>query len=297
MRAVEPATAGQAIGRVLVELATELRVQLVGIPDDADDAVHQARIRVRRLRSVLTSFKRLFDREATAPMRTALRDLGGALGAARDAEVRSSSIEALLAESRAAEDTMADDAATTDALVARSRTDVHVAHDELLHLLGSPEHGRFLAELDAFAVAPPLRGRASKPAKPVFMAAIENAVGRVERAAREVSSRDLDALHELRKSARRLRYAADAASTEPAPVLGRKAQRLSAAGEAVQNILGDHRDGILLAAYLRESAGRGELGWAAATRVEELAARCEDAAASVLDGLDDALDGIRDPYS
>ncbi|HEV7185626.1 MAG TPA: CHAD domain-containing protein, partial [Leifsonia sp.] len=72
----------------LVRLAAELAEQLVAIELGGDDAVHQARSRVRRLRSVLGVYHRAFDRAAATELRTRLRGLGQQLGEARDLEVR-----------------------------------------------------------------------------------------------------------------------------------------------------------------------------------------------------------------
>jgi CHAD domain-containing protein len=58
------------------------------------------------------------------------------------------------------------------------------------------------------------------------------------------------ALHEVRKSAKRLRYAAEAA----APVFGKRATTLARAAEEIQEILGDHQDSVVTRALLRELA-------------------------------------------
>ncbi len=58
------------------------------------------------------------------------------------------------------------------------------------------------------------------------------------------------ALHEVRKSAKRLRYAAEAA----APVFGKQATALARAAEEIQEILGDHHDSVVTRDLLRELA-------------------------------------------
>ncbi|RIJ52263.1 CHAD domain-containing protein, partial [Clavibacter lycopersici] len=73
-----------------------------------------------------------------------------------------------------------------------------------------------------------------------------------------------EALHEVRKAAKRLRYAAEEVSGRTVPVLGRKTMRLATAAEEVHDELGEHRDGIAMQRLLREEAKR-------------LAARGEDA--------------------
>ena len=53
--------------------------------------------------------------------------------------------------------------------------------------------------------------------------------------------------HEVRKAAKRVRYAAEAA----APCLGKPAVALTAAATSVQQILGDHQDSVVLREMLR----------------------------------------------
>ncbi len=285
------ATAGDAITRILVFLDSELREQLTAVRRADRDAVHQARIRVRRIRSVLAVYGRLFAREQTDDLRNDLRELGAALGAARDPEVRAKTTENLLLARTAP--------AVIDAvevLVARSQDEYHAARSDLLRLFDSAEHAALLDRLTRFAADPPLHRRADRPARRSFRKALRREVARVDERARAAADLRLDALHELRKKVRRLRYAADAVSSEPVPVLGARTQRLAYAAETAQDVLGDHRDGILLATHLRQSLEGHTLGRSAATGIGIFAARCEKQATRELDRLDVALDGIRELY-
>ena len=63
--------------------------------------------------------------------------------------------------------------------------------------------------------------------------------------------RDL-ALHEVRKSAKRLRYAVETAQ----PAFGKRATKLAARAEALQELLGDHQDSVVSRATLREIGAR-----------------------------------------
>jgi CHAD domain-containing protein len=67
-----------------------------------------------------------------------------------------------------------------------------------------------------------------------------------------------EALHEMRKSAKRLRYAAEAT----APVAGAKADRLVDEVKAVQELLGEHQDSVVARGLLRElgAAAPGDAG-------------------------------------
>jgi CHAD domain-containing protein len=65
----------------------------------------------------------------------------------------------------------------------------------------------------------------------------------------DVEARD-PALHEARKKAKRLRYAAESA----VPVFTDDAARLASAAKAVQEALGDHQDTVVARARLRSIA-------------------------------------------
>ncbi|WP_426520737.1 CHAD domain-containing protein [Diaminobutyricibacter sp. McL0618] len=289
---VGAATAGDAISRILLFLDIELREQLDAVRRDETDAVHQARIRVRRIRSVLAVYRRLFDRDRTEDLRQGLRELGVALGAARDPEVRAKSTEDLL-QARTAPAVI--DA--VEAMAAELLSDLGEARSDLLRLFETEEHADLLNTFTRFAAAPPLHQRAGGPARRTFRKALRREVGRVDEKARAAADLRLAALHELRKKARRLRYAADAVSSEPIGILGARTRRLAKAAETAQEVLGDHRDGILLAQHLRHTLAGHTLGRSAATGVGIFAARCEKQAYRELGRLDVALDGIRELYA
>jgi CHAD domain-containing protein len=75
---------------------------------------------------------------------------------------------------------------------------------------------------------------------------LRKAVAAVE-GATEQATRDA-ALHESRKAAKRLRYAAEAAR----PVLGKDAKRVARAAKAAQTLLGEHHDSVVTRSVLRE---------------------------------------------
>lgn len=284
-------SAGVAVVRVLVFLDAELRDQLAAVRRNDPDAVHQARIRVRRIRSVLAVYRRLFARGQTEELRQDLRALGAALGTARDPEVRAKAMEDLLLAR-----TSPPVIDAVEALAAQSQREFHRAHGALLQLFETAEHAALLDRITRFAVEPPLHRRAARPAGRWFRKALRREVARVDARARAAADLRLEALHDLRKKTRRLRYAADAVSSEPAPVLGLRTQRLAYAAETAQDVLGDHRDGILLAHHLRHALDGHTLGRSAATGIGIFASRSQKQATRELDRLDVALDGIRELY-
>ncbi|NYK12112.1 CHAD domain-containing protein [Leifsonia naganoensis] len=251
----------------LVAVSAELAEQLVAIESGGEDAVHQARTRVRRLRSVLSVYRKAFDAEETRRLRGRLKTLGTRLGEVRDREVRADALDDLL---RADDDPAVID--RVEALAARARADHgHELAALLEHLRGRAQR-RLLADLQAFVADPPLTSTGRKHPRKITRHGLAKAVQRVHAAHGE----SLDERHATRKAARRLRYAADAVTDD----LGRDAVRLASAAEAVQDALGSHRDDTLLATFLREHG------------LDAAAVRCERRAGEALDGLDGKLAAI-----
>jgi CHAD domain-containing protein len=233
--------------------------------------VHQARTRVRRLRSILSVYQRTFERDESRRIRARLSLLGHRLGDARDREVRVRDLSALIDA-----DTAPDVADAVEALAARARELHDRALDDLLRHLRSRGHRELLADLQRFAAAPPLSHVGAAHPRRVARKGLRKAARRVHRRA----GTSLEERHETRKAARRLRYAADAVADD----FGGSAVRLSLAAEEVQDALGGHRDLILLARHLRENAG--------IAGAERLATDCERRAEERLVGLDDKLRAI-----
>ncbi|WP_431220975.1 CHAD domain-containing protein [Leifsonia xyli] len=260
----------------LVRVSAELAVQLVAIETGGEDAVHQARTRVRRLRSILAVYRPAFDRDAAAAMRARLRRLGHRLGDVRDLEVRARDLGGLALEAGEGEAGGGPVAEAVGALAAQAAERHDRALDALLRTLRSRGNRELLADLQQFAAAPPLsEAGAAHPAK-VARKRLKKAVRKVVRSEGEA----LEQRHEARKAARRLRYAAEAVEDD----LGNRALRLATAAETLQDTLGDHRDLVLLARHLRDNDPGGVL--------DELAASCEARAQERLGDLDDAYDAI-----
>ncbi|HME66089.1 MAG TPA: CHAD domain-containing protein, partial [Streptosporangiaceae bacterium] len=96
------------------------------------------------------------------------------------------------------------------------------------------------------AVGPARGPLAGAPAREVLPAAVRRAYRQAKRRMRTVRhtpdgpARDT-ALHQARKSARRTRYAAEAAN----PAIGKKARKFAKQMKHVQSVLGDHHDAVL----------------------------------------------------
>jgi CHAD domain-containing protein len=235
----------------LREQAEVLRSLEPSVRRDEPDAVHQMRVAARRLRGTLRSFGSVISRSGTEHLAGELQWLGGLLGAARDGEVLAGHLHASL------------DTVPVELLIGpvRARVQGHfaprraAARAELIAALDSPRYLRLVAELDLLILEPPLGPQAAAPARDALPAAVHRAYRQAKRRMRRAGhtpdgERRDAALHRARKSARRARYAAEAAS----PVLGRPARRFAREMKKVQAVLGDHQDSVIARQATRDLA-------------------------------------------
>ncbi len=309
-RGLEPATAASKIGRALgaardaggkptagdVVLA-HLRRQvgtLQGLEDavrrDEPDAVHKCRVATRRLRSTLRTYRRLFRREVTDPLREELKWLGEMLGGPRDAEVL---MDRVLDDLDALEQEDPDllVGPVREQLTARLTAEHRAAHDVLVHALNSERYQRLMESLVAFLVDPPLRGRAHKSAKKVLPRIAAKAERRVEAARDRVretpdEAARLPLLHDVRKKAKAARYAYDAI----VPVFGDDAEDASERWEHVTDELGAFQDTIVVTARLRELAGAAEAADESAFTYGVLVEREQERGRAALAAAEERLD-------
>jgi CHAD domain-containing protein len=254
-RSADPSgSAGDQVLAYVREQIAALTAHDPAVRRDLPDAVHKMRVACRRLRSCLRSYRSVLDREATDPVRRELKWLAGELGAQRDQEVLmerlAHGVEALPGK------------LVLGPVTARLQVwDVSRGNEtrrRTLDALGSP---RYLALLDALAVLveqPPLRAKAGGEADKVMAKAVlkefDRLAGRMDTALTLPSGDERDAaLHEARKAAKRVRYAAEAARG----ALGKPAKRLGRSVKAVQRVLGDHHDSVVARATLRDLAVAG----------------------------------------
>lgn len=211
-----PDSAGAIVVGALRELTATLIANDPLARADAPDAVHQMRTSVRRLRSVLAVYGRLFEKSAVTDLRFELKHLGVELGRARDAEVRGARLAGELA---GVADYPTDDAQTR--LVGGARRDYAEGLVAVRGYLLSPRYYRLLDSLDSFVAWPPLTSTAERPAAAEIARDLDKAVGVLARRTSAVTDADAPepALHEVRKAARRLRYAAEAVAAAQ-PVAG-----------------------------------------------------------------------------
>jgi CHAD domain-containing protein len=246
------ASAKEPAVNVVLAYVAEQRAALIrldpALRSDEEEAVHATRIALRRLRSSLATYRNLFDREAVAHLRTESSWLAGVLGTARDAEVLRDHLAEALAKEPAelvlgAVGTRLDDELSN--AFQQGRADAQSALDEERYL-------DLLDEIDRFIASPPVTDLAGHPARGVVPSLVRHDWQRLSRAIGRADSlpsgnaRD-EALHEIRKAAKRLRYAAESAT----PVLGKPARRLTRSAKRLQTLLGDHHDTAVARDLLR----------------------------------------------
>jgi len=219
------------------------------------ETVHRLRIAARRLRCALTTYRPVFEPGAVDGIRDELRWLGAQLSEARDSEVLRAHLEALVTgEPPATSHTALRQRIDDDLDEAHRR-----AHTAAVEAVADERYRQLVRSLDAVIHAPALRSKASRPARKALPQLLERDSRRLRRAARAArrtpsgSARD-EALHEVRKKAKRLRYAAESAT----PVLGRRAERLAKRAKKVQDALGARQDTVASRAWLEGLAARAD---------------------------------------
>lgn len=260
----EPTADDPAGDAVVASMATHFgRLQALeaAVRRDEPDAVYQARIATRRLRSLLKVYTRLFETQPGRRLRDELKWAAGLLGGPRDAEVLRELVEAELVELAAdgsAGGSMGDveaSASAGDVEAARrfARTELDGRHDaafaELLEAMDSPRWDDLHAAIAAFVLDPPFRGAARRPAgqklDALAQAAAATVAARVdeaEAAGTAAGGDDLPAWHEVRKSAKAARYAYETL----AALEGGHAKKRRKAWKAVTKPLGELQDAVML---------------------------------------------------
>ena len=249
-----PAPAGELTGRspagVVVNAYFGAQIAVIlqrdqAVRHDEPDAVHKMRVATRRLRSALSSFRPILDREITDPIRDELKWLAGELGGARDAEVqRQHLLEAVAAEP---DDLVLGPVAARIELEMQS--DYQKARASLLADLDSARYFRLLDSLDLLLAEPPFTEGAQRRARRILGRRLRHAARKLASLVSEQPAKQTGRdhwLHEIRKAAKRLRYVAEASG----PAV-KKSAAVAAAAESIQEILGDHQDSVVTRALLR----------------------------------------------
>ncbi|MFF4893209.1 CYTH and CHAD domain-containing protein [Micromonospora chersina] len=245
LAATRPAPAEPAATPV-VDYLTAQRDTLIGHHAGAlggdEDAVHDMRVAVRRLRSTLRTFRGLWDRAGSEGVRAELRWLGGQLGPVRDVQV----MAARLADAVHAEPDELVLGPVGARFAERFAADLATALDGLRAALGSDRYTDLLRRLDALVEGPAARAVRPRWVTRRVRRAVTRFDERLDRALADGGSDD-SALHEARKAGKRARYAVEVRRPDANLV-----DRL----KDLQDALGAHQDSVVTREVLREQALR-----------------------------------------
>jgi CHAD domain-containing protein len=227
------------VHRAVQEQVDELILWDRAVRADADDAVHQMRVTIRKIRSLLADSEDSFETSDDAWILDELRELGNVLGAARDAEVLADRYQRAL-------DGLPPELVRgriRDRLVEGARRRYQTGLRRSLIAMRSQRYFRLLDALDAWVAEIPDTASGGEHS-PVTIDAAYRKVRRAAKVAARVApdaehERDL-ALHRIRKRAKRLRYTAAATG----------ATQVSEQAKVIQTLLGDHQDSVVSREHL-----------------------------------------------
>jgi triphosphatase len=262
--------------------------QPAALRGEEQEGIHQMRVAIRRLRSLLVLFERFLEPHVSERFEEELRRLGQVLGVARDWDV-------FLADTlpRAVKDSSDPD--WIEPLRARALERQHAAHQAAKKAVLEPAFARFVLAFEAWSRS----GEGALPHRLLDRPLKQVAPDMLSRLARKVESRladsdpdDADSLHSLRKSAKKLRYGIEYFES----LYGKKAKAYYKRCNALQKRLGDLNDLATLTRLAAELTRDGRLDLAPALGI--LANRSEALAAKELKGLGKALRNFEreDPF-
>lgn len=231
------------VHRAVAEQVAELLVWDRAVRADAYDAVHQMRVTIRKIRSLLADSQDPSEPSGVAWIQDELRELANVLGVARDAEVLAERYQQAL-------DKLPPELVRgriRERLVDGARRRYQTGLRRSLIAMRSQRYFRLLDALDAWVAEIPAAASGDEAA-PVTLEAAYQKVRKAAKAAAAVepgSETELDlALHRIRKRAKRLRYTAAATG----------AMRVSEQAKVIQTLLGDHQDSVVSREHLGQQA-------------------------------------------
>jgi CHAD domain-containing protein len=234
-------TARDLLSPRLAGLHQELLVRDEEMRGRVPDAVHQARVTCRRLRATLGTFGPLLDPAVSEPPRAELRWTARALGEARDTEVVHARLRRLVEEH---------EEVTVDGPVLRRMDSLLRARDaaaqaRVVETTESDRYAGLLTSVGRLVQDPPWLDEAEVELEeivPTLVRADRTRLDRrVARAAGTLGGRRDEALHAVRRAAKRLRYACE--SVEPA--WRHDAGRMVDATARITRALGERQDTVV----------------------------------------------------
>ncbi|TFV60753.1 CYTH and CHAD domain-containing protein [Mycobacterium sp. PS03-16] len=272
----EAATTSDPLHRAVAEQVDQLLVWDRAVRADVWDSVHQMRVTTRKIRSLLQSAEGAFGISDDAWVLDELRQLAAVLGVARDAEVLAERYEKSL-------DALAPELVrgpVRERLVKGAQRRYASGLRRSLIAMRSQRYFRLLDALDGLvSTEPAAPADGAEPAQLSIAGAYKKIRKQAKRAAEAAEHDHDEALHKIRKGAKRLRYTAAATG----------AGTVSEKAKVIQTLLGDHQDSVVSRAHLAEqataahAAGEDTFTYGLLYRIEDEVARAAE------EQIDDAL--------
>lgn len=216
------------------------------------EGIHRLRTATRRLRSELCTVGDFVDQGRREHLEGELKWLADTLGGVRDLDILRGRVRAALHECPGGRHSPGNDLDEREERLGSFLQSIAHRHDlrsrALLDALQGRRYRNLVATIEAWTVDPPLTDDAAEPcgtALPPLAAAAWKKLRKGARALTRASPEE--DFHDVRKHAKRARYAAELI----APALGRraekKARRFIRLTTKVQDVLGEHQDAAVAA--------------------------------------------------
>ncbi|WP_119726585.1 CYTH and CHAD domain-containing protein [Thermomonospora amylolytica] len=217
------------------------------------DAVHRMRVATRRIRSALKSYAPVLDAGRIEALEPELQWLAEVLGEVRDLEVLRMRFTDRLARPYGL------DVAGTPSWLEGLAQQEKSAYRRLNAHLKSDRYFALLDALDVLFTDPPLGERADRDAAKELPKLVDRQWRRLagKYAAITTAEDPEEARHDVRKAAKRARYAAElaaAALRDLDPGRAEAAKRTAADAKRLQEVLGGYQDGVIAMDWLRGAA-------------------------------------------
>ena len=276
----KPEPPSDPVHRAVAEQVAVLHEWDRAVRADTYDSVHQMRVTTRKIRSLLQASEDAFGLTDDAWILDELRQLASVLGIARDAEVLAERYERAL-DALPAELVRGP---VRERLVDGANRRYQAGLRRSLTAMRSSRYFRLLDALEGLVLAQPPE---PPPGEEHARVTIDSAYKRVRKAAKSAThaaeqERD-EALHRIRKGAKRLRYVAAATGES----------KVSERAKVIQTLLGDHQDSVVSRTHLSQQAeaahGAGEDTFTYGMLYQQE----DDLARSCREALDDALAALQ----
>jgi CHAD domain-containing protein len=263
--------------RAVAEQVDQLTKWDRAVRADVYDSVHQMRVTTRKIRSLLQSARDTFAISDDAWILDELRQLAAILGVARDAEVLAERYERALDE--LPEELVR--GPVRERLVDGAKRRYASGLRRSLIAMRSERYFRLLDALEGLVAAEPAAPLPGEEVRgPVTIDSAYKRVRKAAKAAASAAGEDKDeALHRIRKGAKRLRYTAAATG----------AAKVSDRAKTIQTLLGDHQDSVVSRTHLSQQAAAAHTAGEDTFTFGLLYALEDDVARRSREQLDDAL--------